>query len=132
MKVMQRLEAVMSPSRPIGFLTWPTRTVPITGSLLTPTQNSSSPAVLNWIVFQGENEAVFAGFPEGAFHEGPDAAGSSRRRARSPMPPGAAPEATPGTPFARVQGGRPCRGGPMPLIVEPWAVFILGDSFHHT
>ena len=46
MKVMQRLELVISPSRPIAFLTWPTRTVPITGMAFCPTHISSSPAVL--------------------------------------------------------------------------------------
>ena len=47
MKVMQRLEAVISPSRPTGSLTCPMRTVLITGMSLRPTQNSSNPVVPN-------------------------------------------------------------------------------------
>ena len=74
MKVMQRLEAVISPSRPIGSLTCPTRTVPIDGNLFCPTQNSSSPAVLNWLFSKAGIEPVLAGFPECAFRQGANAA----------------------------------------------------------
>ena len=74
MKVMQRLELVISPSRPIAFLTCPTRTVPITGIAFCPTHISSSPTVSVHVSFKGPIEAVLAGFPECAFLDNAQAA----------------------------------------------------------
>ena len=118
MKVMQRLEAVISPSRPIGVFDVAGADGAEDGNFRFADPEFIQPARAELVVFQGENEPVLAGFPEGAFGKGADAAEvfavlqdrRCRPRCRRTPRPG------------------PCPHCPLPLVRSSGR----GDWSHHT
>ena len=88
MKVMERLELVMSPSSPIGVLTCPTRTRADHGKFVVADPEFIEPDRAVLVVFKGEIPAVLEGFPEMCLPSQGESGASYRRLLEGRCRPG--------------------------------------------